>query len=144
MSEQRPYRGKRIDNGDWATGSLMQECDGKMHIVDSYLAGEYGERVCRDWHEVDPATVGQYTGLQDDQQVKVFLGDKVMDIFNGKVYTVIWDDIGAMFLFSPEGEDESEGHAIDYYEFEDNCSSIGFRVVGTRWDHPHLLKGDAE
>lgn len=58
------FRGERLDNGEWAEGNLILECTGECYIVQSFLCGEYGESIGRDWHLVDPATVGQYTGLQ--------------------------------------------------------------------------------
>lgn len=154
---QRPYRGKRIDNGEFSFGDLIQlvgnqgmneKGQARTFIVDNRFGacidaeGNFVNTEAPFVNEVDPDTVGQYTGLQDDQEVRVFQGDKVIVILTGKVYTVIWDDIGAGFLFSPDGEDESEGHAIDYYDFEDECSSFGFRVIGSIHDHPHLLKGE--
>ena len=165
----RPYRGKRIDNGELATGSLMHECDGKMYIVDSYLSGEYGERVCRDWYEVDPATVGQYTGLLDKRGNKLFEGDVVRKLYNEFLDISdcheppkIGDEYAGGVVVEMEIEEDGWTRLLiggfhdvvtlerfrfwlekeDFgYEGEDLQSSDDYEIIGNRWDHPHLLKG---
>lgn len=60
------FRGKRFDNGQWEYG--YYSCDsGKYHFILSIDDGGS--------YRVDPATVGQYTGLQDRGGNRVFEGD---------------------------------------------------------------------
>ena len=65
------FRGKRVDNGQWVEGSLIGEDVIVGKIVDfeeDYFTTEF-------WYKVDPETVGQFTGITDKNELKIFEGD---------------------------------------------------------------------
>ena len=70
------FRGKRIDNGEWAYGSLVYGPEdneiGTIVIFEEEdeVGFIFGEDI-----EVDLNTVGQYTGLLDKNNKKIFEGD---------------------------------------------------------------------
>ena len=82
------FRGKRTDNDEWIKGYL-HKTDGvgkgyrafaiQVQDIDSYMCRPHS-------HEVQPKTVGQYTGLTDKNGKKIFEGD----IIQGTI-TSRWD-----------------------------------------------------
>lgn len=72
------YRGKRKDNGEWVYGFYVCLHDHKGNESHRIYTG-YAETDCGDyypeWFEVDPATVGQFTGLPDKNRERIFEGD---------------------------------------------------------------------
>lgn len=64
------FRGKHIDTGEWYFGCLL-EVDGNTFIRDKVRHEDHGYLT----HLVTSETVGQYTGLKDNNGVKIYEGD---------------------------------------------------------------------
>ena len=80
------FRGKRIDNGEWVYGSYQADVMslGKHTIIYADKDGFY----CED--EVDPSTVGQYTGFNDKTGVDIHEGDRcVFEIFKNRCKSIV-------------------------------------------------------
>lgn len=119
------FRGK-LHDGSWAYGNLDVKQTGVCIITpDSSLLGSYGQ--------VDPATVGQYTGLTDKNGKKVFEGDTLLvDGYPDFPLYIAFDH--GMFCF------KSKKH-IHFF-----CAMLSgdrFVVTGNIHDNPELLKGGA-
>ena len=119
------FRGKRIDNGEWVYGNLVRGCDEKY----AYIVEFGNKELCRNYINVKPDTVGQYTGLDDKCGNKIFEGD-ILDGLCG-LHIVYFDDSFACFdwknAIGKQGESFS-GFADDY------------EVIGNIHDNPELLK----
>ncbi len=70
------FRGKRIDNGEWVEGSLGYNSRYRTH----YITVHNRPTIPSDMSvEVDPATVGQFTGEIDKNENRIFEGDIATD-----------------------------------------------------------------
>ena len=123
------FRGKDRFGEIWYYGSLVvNDIFGHTHIWDASLG----------YMEVDPETIGQFTGLYDCNGNKIYEGDIVEWEKDGLMYVVkFWD---GMFYASVEecNEDILGGfplHRLTEYE-DGKCE-----IVGNIHDNTELLKG---
>ncbi len=151
------FKGKDIETGKWVYGfyvrledSSRKPIDGKERISHRIYTGfadscasQDGYDFSGDWHEVDPGTIGQFTGYYDSKGNEIFEGDittrirELLDrtgsIEQGKIE---WRHEEGCYLF------------VDRISTRDNrelvtplirCKRI--MVIGNIYDNPKLMEG---
>lgn len=113
------FRGKK-DNGEWVYGAFYAYYDFKRTIVQILTDRTNG---IPDAYEVIPETVGQFTGLTDENSKKIFEGDIVKaitcDVFGEcfeAVVTADLDDFSLMLDIEYSNELEVVGNIHDNLE----------------------------
>ena len=121
------FRGKRLDNGEWVVGSYIEAENRDLSIAHQIVPYESGEAV----REVDPATVGQFTGLKDKNGRDVWEGDIIYD---GRQFNVKWDSRDACWT------GEMHNDLQQRLDLAFLITHKQTRIIGNIHDNPELLK----
>lgn len=71
------FRAKRVDNGEWIEGNVLQCDDGDCYIATSCLVGASDEPLMVAAYKVDPETLCLFTGLTDKNGKRIWENDIV-------------------------------------------------------------------
>ena len=120
MKRDIVFRGKSKSTGEWVFGNLFdKDTKGRTHIGTTV-------RRCFD---IDPETVGQFTGIMDISGEDLFEGD-IYNMGDDNIrYVVVWRN--CMFIGKQIGNNSYAG--LNYWESE-------IKKVGNIYDNPELLK----
>jgi uncharacterized phage protein (TIGR01671 family) len=128
------FRGKRVDNGEWVYGNLITDDDDVYILPQKNLSkgidiGGWIDGVQS--YEVNPETVGQYTGLKDLHGTRIFEADivKVYDIYcNETVVGVVEFCDGSFHIYDKD------------FTSYDRWMYCKVEVIGNIHDNPELLE----
>lgn len=144
MNREIKFRGKMIPENEWIFGTILRipappVCFGKSE-TDKYYIQFPDPRYMPDWNmpykmvqgEVNPDTIGQYTGLHDKNGKEIYEGDIVKIKYRD-------EDIGKVIY-------EHNGFSIDVTNMNKNYGRVSFvnnfmEVIGNIYDNPELLGG---
>ena len=121
------FRGKRKGTGEWVYGNYaFTDNNSKQHFIFQNKAFEY---------EVSPKSVGQYTGLTDENGKKIFEGDIVKSCEYDDIYTIKYFDADNYPAFDCVPEVPScECNGLTFLVNTEGCE-----IIGNIYDNPELL-----
>lgn len=124
------FRGKRVENGEWTYGYLFK-CWGRCYL----LWGMNGDNPIKE--EVYPQTVGEYTGLTDENGKKIFEGDIVADAYDRKgLVEFFTEDIGSCGCCVPQFD--GSGFKAKYKNLDSGVDMRSCTIVGNIFDNPEM------
>lgn len=124
------FRGKRLDNGEWLYGYLI-----RLHGIPYIYPSPANNR----WtsYEVDPDTVGQFTGLLDKNGKEIYEGDIISERLKG--HRKYQDAYQVMFVDYQWCGKNGYGSCTSLSLFADFHD---IKVIGNIHDNPELLRND--
>lgn len=134
------FRGKDVKTGEWHQGGFTLDAAGHPRII---TISKDGEGLV--FNNVIPETVGQFTGLSDNNEVDVCEGDEIIGVCiltdaNGydtrfDVHGVVkYSDDFSGLIFTETVKTPVENYGSFMYQLE------YFKVIGNIHDNKDLLK----
>ena len=132
------FRGKRVANGKWVKGFAFEQhspTEKEQWYIRSYETD----------YNVDPKTVGQFTGLYDKNGKKIFEGDIVHAVYQSNYGGLENTDFGIGVVKYSDSYYGGAAYEIDIIgESGSRAFSTalekGVTIIGNVWDNPELLK----
>lgn len=134
MEDRYLFKAKRLNNGEWVTGSLITCEDGTCKIATSCLEGKADEPILVCAYDVDRDTICQCTGLKDKKGKLIWAND-IINCRLGKVI-VCRDDIE----WKIKNHDAFIWYKDLYYWV---ISDRYAEVIGNIFDNKELLESEA-
>lgn len=138
------YRGKRKDNGEWVKGYYAciagnnMILTGKIDITNRAIGAEA--------FEVIPNTIGEFSGITDKNENKIFEGDIVKIIESGYGDGVHYGKVvfrDGCFIVEYKSYIVIETIFVEKKEFKDGNANVvvkyQYEVVGNVYDNSELL-----
>lgn len=133
------FRAKRTDTGTWVYGNLIQNSDG------CEIRTKFNGEDLPGYNDVDPDTVGQYTGMKDRNGKEIYEGD-ILLLSNKNTYQeliVVEHGPYGWVFYNPKTVLRFKDGSHTYRVVENYGLLFGSgEVVGNTHDNPELLEGE--
>lgn len=154
MNREIKFRGKMIPENEWIFGTILRipappVCFGKSE-TDKYYIQFPDPRYMPDWNmpykmvqgEVNPDTIGQYTGLKDKNGKEIYEEDVVkITNKNSKVILIkpliaqiVWSEEYLAYILITTSIKDAFENLGDYIDYD-------IEVIGNVFENPELLGG---
>lgn len=150
MEDRYLSKAKRLDDGEWAQGNLIQSCDAtdgwesiiipvkNSNMFTKHIGHGYGNLGFENWYRVNPSTICRCTGREDKNGNLIWENDIVKCLYNcyGENYVyigkVIYKEDTCRFVAV-----NSESTDYEWWDEEKE-------VIGNIFDNPELLRRNDE
>lgn len=141
MQREIKFRGKRVDNGEWVYGKLL-ESNFNKHII-TMVNTINGEKICSIMaYVVIPETVGQYTGLKDKNGKEVYIGDIVrcLEVSNTRTDEYISEIFEEECEVLVHDSRTSDTPLVIFFPHPNQIPLTEIEVLGNIYENPELLQ----
>lgn len=137
-------RGKQTENNKWVEGYYVcthNYLDNReIHLMFCDDSTVYPHNEITGTVEVDPKTIGRFTGLTDKNGVKIFEGD-VVHLSGDKGTDTRFINYNALVVFRHGGFCAIDGTPDDYCVCRfDFTSSLNCEIIGNVYDNLELIE----
>lgn len=132
------FRGMAI-NGEWFHGNLSVIARSRIDVSKgSYISNSMGTPFA---YQVRPETVGQFTGVHDDEEGNViFEGDIIEILHEERTINCKIKYEGGGFILASDELDDSYICMSDLVEFDrQHCWIPSAKIIGNIYENPELI-----
>lgn len=135
------FRGKRLGNGEWVCGHHAKDMNyvgtDQFEYIDCIIDRSKGPSEGM-WFEVDPKTIGQFTGLHDKNGKEIYEGDylRCKKYIGGNFVEHCYELGYVEYVHGAFGLHRKHGF---YRPFKDWLEDYDIEIIGNVHENPELV-----